>query len=562
MASGCASMNGGRVGFADRSRSTASIGGENVRVSSNGGAPSVAELGEPEIEGRAEGRISGRVLDPEGRPVARAEVRLTDGSARAGRDHRALTDDAGGFTLRGLRPGAAYTILAQGDDDRSSLVGRATARAPSGNVRIRLREGDDGTEPDQETAEASPNAARRVGRVSERDEIDEFLGDEDEKKSELPAKPRRRVNDDDLPRADDVERTSDDLSENEAPAPRRKTSGVAWRPADGASQLASADNSTLDRRRMQADPDGEKSPPVALEDEGPNPLPPAREQPVEVPAPSPPVDDAPSSNLDPPTIAPAVVDPAPPAAEPDTTIDSASIPAEVAPRRRATWGELAAKADEPGPAATLPISTRRLPASDASAESGGRIGFLGLSKPKPKPAGPVADPSASVAFAPASCRYDVKSQRLVDFQLPGLDGKAVRLKDLDSDFVLLDFWGTWCGPCRESIPRLVEMQSRYGAKSLKVVGVATEHDATTAQRASRVDAMGRSLGVNYPLLLSEADGKPCPLQEALNVQAYPTLILLDRSGRILWRGTGAEGVTLSTLERVIAARTDPAVLRR
>jgi thiol-disulfide isomerase/thioredoxin len=153
-------------------------------------------------------------------------------------------------------------------------------------------------------------------------------------------------------------------------------------------------------------------------------------------------------------------------------------------------------------------------------------------------------------------------QKIVDFQLPNLEGEPVRFKDLDADFVLIDFWGTWCAPCRESIPHLIELQSRYGPKTLRVVGVATEHEESTSARAQKVNSVARSMGVNYSLLLSEADGKPCPLQQALHVQAYPTMVLLDRTGRILWRGTGAEGVTLSRLDRVIASRADTDVVKR
>ena len=169
---------------------------------------------------------------------------------------------------------------------------------------------------------------------------------------------------------------------------------------------------------------------------------------------------------------------------------------------------------------------------------------------------------ANSATVAATCRFDAKTQRLVDFQLPDLDGKPIHFKDLDADFVLIDFWGTWCKPCVESIPHLVELQSKYGSKTLRVVGVATEQNATTSQKAQRVDKVAQSLGVNYPLLLSEADGKPCPLQQALHVQAYPTMILVDRSGQILWRGTGAEGVTLSKLDKIIAVRTDQDAVRR
>ena len=106
------------------------------------------------------------------------------------------------------------------------------------------------------------------------------------------------------------------------------------------------------------------------------------------------------------------------------------------------------------------------------------------------------------------------------------------------------------------------MQKRYGAKTLQVVGVATEHEPTPAERVKKVESVASAMGVNYPILLSEAEGKPCPVQGTLHIKAYPTMILVDRTGRIVWRAEGAQPVTLSRLDRVLAAQVDTAVLRR
>ena len=76
-------------------------------------------------------------------------------------------------------------------------------------------------------------------------------------------------------------------------------------------------------------------------------------------------------------------------------------------------------------------------------------------------------------------------------------------------------------------------------------------------------ATAERLGINYPLLLSSTED-PCPLQEALHVQAYPTMILVDRQGQILWRDQGSTPITLARLDRVIAASIaeTPEVVRR
>jgi thiol-disulfide isomerase/thioredoxin len=135
----------------------------------------------------------------------------------------------------------------------------------------------------------------------------------------------------------------------------------------------------------------------------------------------------------------------------------------------------------------------------------------------------------------------------------------VRFRDLDADLVLIDFWGTWCPPCLKSIPHLVDLQERMG-KRLTVLGVACEADAPKESTA-KVGETVRRLKVNYPVVLSRNDGS-CPLQEALHIQAFPTMILVDREGRILWRDQGATPATLARLDRVLAAAPTGTETRR
>ena len=62
------------------------------------------------------------------------------------------------------------------------------------------------------------------------------------------------------------------------------------------------------------------------------------------------------------------------------------------------------------------------------------------------------------------CRFDPTARRLIDFRLAGVDGKWVSLRDIDADVILLDFWGSWCAPCRTSVAHLMELQTELGAK--------------------------------------------------------------------------------------------------
>ena len=107
----------------------------------------------------------------------------------------------------------------------------------------------------------------------------------------------------------------------------------------------------------------------------------------------------------------------------------------------------------------------------------------------------------------------------------------VSFRELDSDLILLDFWGTWCVPCRKSIPHLNELQKTLGGKKLQVIGIACER-VPAKDRAAKVAAAVKDLKIAYPVLTTAMDGT-CPVQEAFQIQFYPTMILLDRQGRIL-----------------------------
>ena len=216
---------------------------------------------------------------------------------------------------------------------------------------------------------------------------------------------------------------------------------------------------------------------------------------------------------------------------------------------RPTWAEVAPQSI--GSAARRIDSTDRrrvprpaIPASSRSrarhpAARAGLARFLGGSQPP-----------TDEAVQPAVCRFDPSKRKLVDFQLPDVDGKTVSLHDIDADVILLDFWGSWCAPCRTSIPHLTELQKSLGGETPASDRnrLRKRHDAP-GPPASASKAM-QELGINYPVLLSSKEGS-CPLQQALQIQFYPTMILLDRDGKLLAREQGATEVTMSRMDRAI-----------
>jgi thiol-disulfide isomerase/thioredoxin len=116
-----------------------------------------------------------------------------------------------------------------------------------------------------------------------------------------------------------------------------------------------------------------------------------------------------------------------------------------------------------------------------------------------------------------------------DFDLTGLDGKNLKLSDLRGKAVLLNFWATYCGPCKIEMPWFVELQKEYGPQGFQIIGVAMD-DASNEDIAK----FAKEMGVNYPILL----GKDSVAQSYGGVSVLPTTFFIDRDGRITAREFG------------------------
>lgn len=119
-----------------------------------------------------------------------------------------------------------------------------------------------------------------------------------------------------------------------------------------------------------------------------------------------------------------------------------------------------------------------------------------------------------------------------DFALESLDGKSVRLSDLRGKAVLLNFWATWCVPCKIEMPWFVELQQQYGAQGLQIVGVAMD-DASKEDIAK----FAKNMGVNYPILI----GKEAVGDEYGGVPALPETFFIGRDGKIVDKIMGLKG---------------------
>jgi len=116
-----------------------------------------------------------------------------------------------------------------------------------------------------------------------------------------------------------------------------------------------------------------------------------------------------------------------------------------------------------------------------------------------------------------------------DFALDSLDGKTLKLSDYRGKAVLLNFWATWCEPCKIEMPWFVDLQKKYGPQGLQVIGIAMD-DAPPKDIAE----FAQKMNVNYPIVI----GKEEVGTQYGGVQYLPSTFYITRDGKILDRVFG------------------------
>jgi len=139
---------------------------------------------------------------------------------------------------------------------------------------------------------------------------------------------------------------------------------------------------------------------------------------------------------------------------------------------------------------------------------------------------------------PGGTSAKLQGQLAPDFALASLDGKTLKLSDYRGKAVLLNFWATWCEPCKIEIPWLIEMQNKYGAKGFTVLGVAMDDDGSSVVapfvQAKRYDVNGQKLAMNYPVVI----GSDKVADKFGGLFGFPTSILISKDGKQIKRITG------------------------
>jgi thiol-disulfide isomerase/thioredoxin len=130
--------------------------------------------------------------------------------------------------------------------------------------------------------------------------------------------------------------------------------------------------------------------------------------------------------------------------------------------------------------------------------------------------------AAGLGFG-AGCAKKSDRQAAPDFTLKDIEGNDVSLSQFRGKVVILDFWATWCPPCKMEIPHFIDLQRQYGSKGLQVVGVSLDQNAPAV-----VPPFVQQSGINYTMLIGDVN----VAEQFGATQGIPTTLVLDKHGRI------------------------------
>lgn len=117
-----------------------------------------------------------------------------------------------------------------------------------------------------------------------------------------------------------------------------------------------------------------------------------------------------------------------------------------------------------------------------------------------------------------------------NFALKTIEGKTISLSDYKGKVVIIDFWATWCGPCRKGVPDLVELKNTYGAKGFEVIGISVDRSNSISQ----VKPFAEDFKINYPVVFTD---EQTPGNYG-GIQYIPTSFVIDQEGFVVSKHVG------------------------
>ncbi|MDI6840666.1 MAG: TlpA disulfide reductase family protein [bacterium] len=145
-----------------------------------------------------------------------------------------------------------------------------------------------------------------------------------------------------------------------------------------------------------------------------------------------------------------------------------------------------------------------------------------------------------VALGLPSCKREAKNEKTEkttqsnesteriapDFTLDDLKGKRYTLSEQKGKVVVIDFWATWCPPCRVEIPKLISLYNKYKTQGLIILGIGFD-------KKEKLNKFAKSYKINYPVLIGTPD-----IVKTYNIQAIPTTYIIDKEGKIASQHVG------------------------
>jgi thiol-disulfide isomerase/thioredoxin len=153
-----------------------------------------------------------------------------------------------------------------------------------------------------------------------------------------------------------------------------------------------------------------------------------------------------------------------------------------------------------------------------------------------------------------STNQDNKLMGSPDFTLKDMEDRDVSLSQFKGKVVLVNFWATWCGPCRIKIPWLIELQEKYTARGFTVLGVAMDEEGKSAVapfvQKERFKVSGTRQSMNYPIVV----GNDATADEFGGLVGFPTSVLISKAGRVVKRVDGL--VSYDEIDRAIQSQLE------